>query len=842
MKVKAVMIVILLLCIGCTKVDKPIDEQKEEANDNKEKSAVEASINEDPRDEIVTKERTRIYPDNRNIKYKGRIDFENARQPILYWSGSVIQTHFEGTSLNLHFDDEGGKHGQNYYSVIIDGQETVLACEKGKQVYTVAEDLDDTVHSLKIVRRTEGWDGGTTFLGFDIDPGKRIQTPSDYAKLRIEFFGDGTVSGYGMDDAKGESKETKNKNYTQTFAAITAQNLEAEEHVTALSGLGIMKSDELDETMVDYYYRTDIHGMKVWDFKAWMPHMVIIHLGQNDYRMLQDRQPEEIKQAYVSFIHKISKKYNHNVDIVLTLGGTESMDSSSPFPQYIEEVVHMLREQEQVNTIHYMLFNDWVSTEQPKAAIHKKMAEQLTKFIKEHITHWDKKGEQLTYDLQRTQQDFYGFGAQVWAYGATDKYPDLPSIREKALEALNIQYIRIENYLESATWEDMKKLREVTNDKGIEWIYMIWYGPNHVAHNGMLKDPEGFGKWWAEHVEQLYQQGIEVEYIELMNEPDSNGEWSLGIAPKEYFQLVQHVRKELDEKGYEQVGIVGPGLTGIKHGRPEQYIEWFKDTKAEDLSIWSTHIWMDDQSGFLEGGRSIEKSWLPFEESVQEVNPHKPVFVTEYATKQSDYHNHYYKMPDNFGSWDDEKVFPYHSVSNVIPYAVRVYENTLALLNSGANSTLVWQLNDEPTEVHRKSKSWGLVDLWGNPKPVYQALLTLFPHIPVGAQVIEAPHQQAHQLYSGCFKDGNKIILGIANGNDKTYSTTVRLINAPAHLVVKDALAFEGTYYGSALTGEPDRGTIVNRTVGIENMGDGTYDIHVTLPRDSTLTVILDTE
>ena len=175
-----------------------------------------------------------------------------------------------------------------------------------------------------------------------------------------------------------------------------------------------------------------------------------------------------------------------------------------------------------------------------------------------------------------------------------------------------------------------------------------------------------------------------------------------------------------------------------------------------------------------------------------------------------------------------------------MPFAVRVYENSLALINSGANAAFLWQAIDEPTEVYNKDKAWGLIDLDSNPKPVYYALKTLCSEIPVGAHIIQPPTQSATDVYAGAFLHGTRLVIGVANDSTEEKSKTIQLTGIPLGLEIVRAKAFEQIYFGSPDTEDPDIGQIVNRTLTAVQPEPGQYNIDVILPPDSTLTIVCD--
>jgi hypothetical protein len=443
------------------------------------------------------------------------------------------------------------------------------------------------------------------------------------------------------------------------------------------------------------------------------------------------------------------------------------------------------------------------------------------------------------FDLCQTQQTFMGFGAQLWAYASHEKYPRLNDIRRTGLDMLNMKYIRITR--ESACIEDLQKTRIMTDELGVKWIYMIWSTGGRFSKNQNLTDIDGFVDFWLTEVTYLYSNNIPVEYIELMNEPDSKGQWSTGITGKQYNEVVKKLRLKLDGAGFKNVGIVGPGLSSLSWSLPASYLEMMDIDASLAMAAWSTHTWDDDTPE--SGAPEIERHWPKFADQARKLNPDIPVFITEYATKMKQFHGIKYPMPDDYGGWNEENIYPYYSSSNTVPFAVRSFENTLALINSGANVLCYWQLNDEPTEVgspgfrSRKKKSWGILDLDGQPKPVYHALMTLYPKIPISAKVVKAPDQKDKSLYAVCVTNEEKIVIAVANDETETHSATIQLRNAPEGLKLVEAQAFECVYKGDPDKGEPDKGKIVCKDIKAV-FSSGVYSVYVTLSPDSTLTIV----
>jgi hypothetical protein len=427
-----------------------------------------------------------------------------------------------------------------------------------------------------------------------------------------------------------------------------------------------------------------------------------------------------------------------------------------------------------------------------------------------------------------------GFGTQVFTFNNNQKIDLLGK-----LEQLNIRYVRLTR---QGTWEQMRSLRELTDRLSIEWVYTVWSAPGELSdEKGMLEDLPGFTRWWVEQVEALTREGMKPRYVELMNEPDSMGHWSTGIAPEAYNSVVKAIRKALDERGFLDIGIVGPGLAHLDWGQHNTtWIEALDVHGIESLAAWSTHSW--DDGDLCRGGAScIERQSRPFQSVTRGQDGRKPVFVTEYGSKETEYQGGRYPNPAST-VWcaDADHGRRYYSVTNTVAYAVRLYENSLALLNSGANVPFVWQLADEVSELNELGKSWGLIDIEGRPKPAFVALTTLCPTLPIGARVVRAPDQSSNRLYASVFVHEDDIVVAISNDVNVSRTSTIRLRNVAGRLEVGNAVAFEMERRGDPATMEPDIGRIVERRLPpVIRDGGGDHLFHVSLPASSTLTVVL---
>jgi len=271
-----------------------------------------------------------VPPADTMFRYLGRIDSSDPEEYAFYYPGIEIRAAFTGASCFLLLGNESfgaqdvnGNPHSNYYNVFIDDSLAVIEVPEGKQVIKVAENLNDTVHLLRLYKRTEAVCGRATFRGIGLDPGAGlVPWPAAPPALRIEFVGNSITCGYGNegDDAScGFTAATEN-NYL-SYGSIAARRLDAEYVAVAYSGKGVIQNYDrsAQETLPEIYQRINPSDTaSQWDFALWKPDIVILNLGTNDFaHELPDS--AAFVTAYASFLKRIAAYYP-GVRIVCLMG------------------------------------------------------------------------------------------------------------------------------------------------------------------------------------------------------------------------------------------------------------------------------------------------------------------------------------------------------------------------------------------------------------------------------------------------------------------------------------------------------------------------------------------
>jgi len=252
-----------------------------------------------------------ISADDPLIRYTGRLDFSDPKRPRFDWPAVTIEAAFEGSSIAALLED-----GRNSYDVTIDGQTSVLRTQPGQTRYLLAEGLGKGRHTVRLVKRTETFYGTPRFLGFELGAGRELGALPPAKERRIEFVGDSITAGYGVEgDSPTCIYSPETENAALTYAAQTADLLDAAYTIAAVSGVGVVRNYNSDGamstgTMLTYYGRTVANDpQEDWDFGEWVPDAVVINLGTNDFSTTPHPEGELFLEGYTNLIFKVRQKY-----------------------------------------------------------------------------------------------------------------------------------------------------------------------------------------------------------------------------------------------------------------------------------------------------------------------------------------------------------------------------------------------------------------------------------------------------------------------------------------------------------------------------------------------------
>lgn len=232
-----------------------------------------------------------------DVQRIGRFDERDPRGPICGWPGCRIVARFEGTVVRVRLSERPVNHGPSEWDVAIDGawKTPHLVLEPGEHEYVLAEGLPRGVHTVELYKRSEAQNGVTQFLGYEF-PGGALLPPPPRRDRRVEIVGDSDVTGFGYVGAltgvcePGPMWAARFENFRGAWGARLGEKLAAELHGTAFSGKGFYYNIwRPDPETVDRIFplANPVDKGALWDTATWIPHVVVVAIGGNDYNIGQ---------------------------------------------------------------------------------------------------------------------------------------------------------------------------------------------------------------------------------------------------------------------------------------------------------------------------------------------------------------------------------------------------------------------------------------------------------------------------------------------------------------------------------------------------------------------------
>jgi hypothetical protein len=267
-----------------------------------------------------------------NINYFGRFEVSKPAAPQFNWSGSAIEASFPGPSIGFKLTD-----GNADYDVEIDGVlDTIIRTKSNITQYTIATNLSEASHNIRIIKRSESQWNPAVFGGLYLADGKSLLSAPKY-KRKLEFIGDSYTAGYGNEyyapnpDNRGCDQQQLRSytNANRSFPMLVAKAFHAQPMILGWSGKGMVRNygdaaKKSDSAYTSYYGRTLCAASNEnWDFTRWTADVVVICLCTNDYSTTPHPDDTMFSNAYHAFITKVLGNYP-NAQILCVGTNTDS--------------------------------------------------------------------------------------------------------------------------------------------------------------------------------------------------------------------------------------------------------------------------------------------------------------------------------------------------------------------------------------------------------------------------------------------------------------------------------------------------------------------------------------
>ncbi len=293
-------------------------------------------------------------PLSQYYQYTGRIGFNPPHALAFYYAGSYLSTCFQGTSAQAVFSDEGDWWSEtgNPVGLILDGEylgEKTLAKGEKEQVISIASDLQDTSHSLTLVKLKGPGAGSSTlrFHGLRLDPARRLTEPAPRPARKIEVYGDLVTEGESAACPPGTHDCGANSGWL-SYANLLARLLQAEIHNVGIGGLAVRNGtgyyNGAQTGLEQSFNRLKPFGdFPLWDFSRFQPDLLIMAMGVNDASAGGFEDVPAWKETYKRIVREIVANYGNETPVLFTAAPVETnADQADP---YIRQVADELREE-----------------------------------------------------------------------------------------------------------------------------------------------------------------------------------------------------------------------------------------------------------------------------------------------------------------------------------------------------------------------------------------------------------------------------------------------------------------------------------------------------------------
>ncbi len=260
------------------------------------------------------------------VELIGRFDARDPSGPACGWPGCRIVARFEGPRVDVRLTENVEPWmtgGPSEWDVAIDGAPpSKLTLQEGTRTYPLASGLAAGAHVVELYKRSEAQNGITRFLGFEL-AGGHLLPPPPRAERRIEVAGDSSAAGFGVEGVghgpkcPGPNHGARWQNFRRSFGARLGEALGAEVQGSVYSGKGLVRNiwrpdKETFPTVFARAVPTDPES--TWDFGAWVPDVVVVMLGGNDFSVGQptDDGPTsagDFTSVYTSFVASLRDHY-----------------------------------------------------------------------------------------------------------------------------------------------------------------------------------------------------------------------------------------------------------------------------------------------------------------------------------------------------------------------------------------------------------------------------------------------------------------------------------------------------------------------------------------------------
>jgi lipoprotein len=284
------------------------------------------------------------------VHWIGRTLYDEEKERVnFYYTATGFEIEFVGTSLSatIFAENYNVQDRRPYFSAFIDdqdlGEELVFTVEKANEKVQLAKDLEYGKHKVKLLKRSEPYDGLTSIQQIKTD-GYFDKYNINSSKLKFQILGASGISGHGALGQKGEKRTTKNSSSLHAFGYLTARMFDAETQFVSNSGMGLVWGHQPTNLQKAYEYVGLDKNCNVieekWNHQNFVPDAVIVNIGGNDWTShisnLKDQSAakKEFRTAVLNTLTNIHSLYPNTFIYWVHTGSNNGTEASTVINDY----------------------------------------------------------------------------------------------------------------------------------------------------------------------------------------------------------------------------------------------------------------------------------------------------------------------------------------------------------------------------------------------------------------------------------------------------------------------------------------------------------------------------
>lgn len=332
------------------------------------------------------------------IEIMGRYAVQGKNQVLIGFPGVSLDVHFNAKKVSLLAQAEG----EVYFDVLLDGifYRTIEIAKKPQKI-ALFEATNAAPHHLKLIKRTETWQGRVSVMGIEVRDGDLLEPPALPAR-KLLIIGDSISCGEGVARPAPSANSSCDKqplwwDAKNSYGYKLAAALDAQVQLVCYGGRGLVRDWEgkTEPLNVPEVYQSAVPlepEALPWQQQDYQADLILAMIGTNDFSQSAGEPPAktEYTQRYLSFLKQLLADHPQ-AQIVITDGPMlTNEDQNTQHKSLLLEYLYQaksLSKSERVHVIPTRTISGDSCDDHPNAAAHQTLAEDFEPLVR-NIMGW----------------------------------------------------------------------------------------------------------------------------------------------------------------------------------------------------------------------------------------------------------------------------------------------------------------------------------------------------------------------------------------------------------------------------------------------------------------------